>query len=75
MEKRIHHGIKVISAGPLLTIQDAGRYGYMAYGIGESGVTVAPAHVGTEDVPHHPDGEVDKHQASNQIQDSLNIED
>ncbi len=38
MEKRIHHGIKVISAGPLLTIQDAGRYGYMAYGIGESGV-------------------------------------
>jgi biotin-dependent carboxylase-like uncharacterized protein len=30
--------MKIIQAGPLTTIQDAGRFGYMEYGIGQSGV-------------------------------------
>ena len=29
--------MNIIKAGPLTTIQDAGRFGYMKYGIGESG--------------------------------------
>ena len=30
--------MKILSAGPLTTIQDKGRYGYMRYGITTSGV-------------------------------------
>ncbi len=29
--------LKIIKSGPLTTVQDNGRYGYMEYGIGESG--------------------------------------
>lgn len=28
----------ILQAGPMTTVQDAGRFGYMAYGIGQSGV-------------------------------------
>lgn len=30
--------IKILRAGPLTTVQDEGRFGYMEYGIGQSGV-------------------------------------
>ena len=36
-------GIKVLRAGPLATIQDAGRFGMLRYGIGASGPMVAGA--------------------------------
>lgn len=33
----MHMHLKIIKSGPLTTIQDNGRFGYMEYGIGESG--------------------------------------
>ena len=38
MEDRICRSINILRAGPMLTVQDRGRTGYMKYGIGESGV-------------------------------------
>lgn len=38
MEDRICRSMNILRAGPMLTVQDRGRTGYMKYGIGESGV-------------------------------------
>lgn len=37
-------GFTVIQAGPMTTVQDKGRFGYMEYGIGQSGVMDADAY-------------------------------
>lgn len=49
--------MKILSAGPLTTIQDKGRYGYMRYGITTSGVLDDKAYTYGNALLGNPDGE------------------
>ena len=50
-------GMEILKPGPLTTVQDEGRFGYMKYGIGSSGVMDRKAYKAANELVGNSGGE------------------